>query len=133
MLRSGAARSLTKSLVNFTGSTIRPEVNSALLHARGHSSKSVSCIRRVPPTALASFKPVSRVLQRCATTSPPYDHIDKKKEEGIAKTAIEPHPEEVSVDSTVRHVMREEGVEDRERDVDMLAGVKADLVRRKAA
>lgn len=128
MLRSRAARSFTKSLVSFTGSTIRPEVKNALLHARGHSHTSVSCIRRVPPTALAPFKPVSRVLQRSASTGPPYDHIDKKKEEGVAKTTIEPHPEEVSVDSTVRHVMREEGVEEQERDTDMLAGVKADLV-----
>ncbi|KAL9119620.1 MAG: hypothetical protein Q9187_003826 [Circinaria calcarea] len=133
MLPSRAARSLTKSLVNLTGPTVRPEVNNALLYVRSRSGTSVSCTRRVPPTALTPFKPVSRVLQRYASTTSPYDHIDKRKEEGVAKMHIEPHPEAVSVDSTVRHVMREEGVEDQERDIDMLAGVKSDLVRRKTA
>lgn len=133
MLRSRAARSLTKSLANLTGPTVRPDVNNALLHVRGNSGTSVTCTRRVPPAALTPFKPVCRVLQRYASTHTPYDHIDKRQEEGIAKMPLEQHPEAVSVDSTVRHVMREEGVENQERDIDMLAGVKSDLVRRKTA
>ena len=41
---------------------------------------------------------------------------------------IVPHPEEVSATSTVHEVFHEKGVEEVEKDEDMLAGVKADLV-----
>lgn len=41
---------------------------------------------------------------------------------------MEPHPEEVSSISTVHQVFAEKGVEEPEKDEDMLAGVKADLV-----
>ena len=41
---------------------------------------------------------------------------------------LEPHPEEVSTTSSVHQVFHEKGVEEGEKDEDMLAGVKADLV-----
>ena len=41
---------------------------------------------------------------------------------------IEPHPEEVTASSSVHQVFAEKGVEEPEKDEDMLAGVKADLV-----
>ena len=41
---------------------------------------------------------------------------------------IEPHPEEVSVNSSVHQIFAEKGVEEAEKDEDMLAGVKADFV-----
>lgn len=41
---------------------------------------------------------------------------------------IEPHPEEVTATSSVHQVFAEKGVEEPEKDEDMLAGVKADLV-----
>lgn len=41
---------------------------------------------------------------------------------------MEAHPEEVSSISTVHQVFAEKGVEEPEKDEDMLAGVKADLV-----
>ncbi|MCJ1472239.1 hypothetical protein MMC13_000886 [Lambiella insularis] len=68
-------------------------------------------------------------MQRYASTKPgtPFDHIDKKHEEAVAQGTLEPHPEQVSPMSSVRQVMHEEGVDDGERDVDMLAGVKSDL------
>lgn len=57
-----------------------------------------------------------------------FDHIDEKAEMARAKEEIDPDPDAVSIDSSVRHVFGEEGVEDQEKDTDMLAGVKADLV-----
>ena len=41
---------------------------------------------------------------------------------------LESHPEEVSVSSSIHQVFHEKGVEDAEKDEDMLAGVKSDLV-----
>ena len=39
-----------------------------------------------------------------------------------------PNPEEVSATSSVHQVFHEKGVDDSEKDEDMLAGVKADIV-----
>ena len=41
---------------------------------------------------------------------------------------IEPHPEEVTSTSSVHPVFGEKGVEEEEKDEDMLAGIKADIV-----
>ncbi len=41
---------------------------------------------------------------------------------------IEPHPDEVSASSSVHQIFHEKGVEEEEKDEDMLAGVKADFV-----
>ena len=46
----------------------------------------------------------------------------------MAKKKIEPHPEEVSVDSSVHQVFHEKGTNDEEEDVEMLAGVWSDIV-----
>ena len=42
---------------------------------------------------------------------------------------MEPHPNEVSAVSSVHQVFGEKGVEEPEKEEDMLAGVKEDLVR----
>lgn len=86
--------------------------------------------KRPSTLAIALHKPIATALQRYASTHPgtAFDHIDKKKEEKIAKSEIEADPDAVSIDSSVRHVFGEEGVEEREKETDMLAGVKQDLV-----
>ena len=72
---------------------------------------------------------MSKVLLRYAsTTHTPFDHLTAKGEQKVANTEITPHPDEVSTESSVRHVLSEEGVEEEEKDIDMLAGVKSDLV-----
>ena len=75
-------------------------------------------------------RPVTLALQRYASTKDvnPYDNIDEKSEAKVARSEIEPEPELVSTDSSVRHVFGEEGVEEQEKDTDMLAGVKQDMV-----
>ena len=95
-----------------------------------YSSRSLGA--KWPSTlALAPHKPVATALQRYASTHPgtAFDHIDQKREDKIAKTEIPADPEAVSTDSSVRHVFSEEGVEEPEKETDMLAGVKQDLVR----
>ena len=100
-----------------------------------HTAFALSSYRR--PTInfphSTSTPSIVAALQRYATTThpgpgTPYDHIDKKHEAKVANKEIESHPEEVSTHSSVRYVLGEEGVEDKESDVDMLAGVKSDLV-----
>ncbi len=75
------------------------------------------------------YKPFGTALQRYATTSgTPFDHIDEKHEKDVAKSELEPHPDEVSTTSSVHQIFHEKGVEEGERDEDMLAGVWQDLV-----
>ena len=75
-------------------------------------------------------KPACLALSRQASTHavPPGEQINTKREEKIAEKPIEPDPGAVSIDSSVRHMFHEEGVEEQEPDTDMLAGVKSDLV-----
>ena len=75
-------------------------------------------------------KPLSTSLQRYAETPrAPYDRIDKKHEEEVEHEKIPQHPEEVSSTSSVHEVFHEKGVEEGEKDEDVLAGIKADIVR----
>lgn len=130
MFRSGHAASLTRSSLRYVPpSTSR--IASSLARAQGlrpTASPNLNLQKR-SDLALILHKPLSTSLQRYATKpSPPFDHIDKKHEEAVEHEKIEPHPEEVSVTSSVHQVFHEKGVEETEKDEDMLAGVKADFV-----
>ena len=130
MLRTGTTRALTRSLLGSPTASSRHTSTISLLHAQIQSRTRQSQLRRPSSSAIGQYQQSSTALGRYASTHPgtPFDHIDKKHEKDVAKVAIEPHPEDVSTLSSVRQVMHEEGVEDQERDVDMLAGVKSDLV-----
>ncbi|MCJ1294225.1 hypothetical protein MMC34_005782 [Xylographa carneopallida] len=129
MLRTGTTRALTRSLLGSPTASSRHTSTISLLHAQIQSRTRQSQLRRPSSSAIGQYQQSSTALGRYASTHPgtPFDHIDKKHEKDVAKVAIEPHPEDVSTLSSVRQVMHEEGVEDQERDVDMLAGVKSDL------
>ena len=76
--------------------------------------------------ALTSFKPFTTSLQ-CYQTA---DHVDIKHEKKVGKAPLEKHPEEVSGDSSMHPVLTEHGAEDaeQEKDIDMLADLKHDMV-----
>ena len=59
---------------------------------------------------------------------PPEQEV-RKHEKELQKGHIDPHPEEVSPDSTTHQVFHEKGVPEAEEDVDMMAGIRGDLVR----
>ena len=124
MIRAGAPRSITQSLTHATQCATRRPYIPTLAKAQLTSSARPSSL------ALAARKPSATALQRFASTHPgtAFDHIDKKREDKLGKSEIEADPDAVSIDSSVRHVFREEGVEEREKETDMLAGVKQDLV-----
>jgi hypothetical protein len=50
------------------------------------------------------------------------------EEKALGEERLEAHPEEVSAVSSVHQVSHEKATEDPEEDIDMLAGVKSDLV-----
>jgi hypothetical protein len=132
MIRSGAPRSITQSLSRFAQAATRKPFAPTIITAQLTSSS--RSLGGKWPTALAidPRKPLAVALQRYASTHPgpgtAFDHIDQKREDKIAKTEIPVDPEAVSTDSSVRGVFTEKGVEEPEKETDMLAGVKQDLV-----
>ena len=84
--------------------------------------------------ALIPHKPFSTSIQRYSThPGNPFDKIDKKHEHALEGEKLEVHPEEVSATSSVHQIFHEKGVEEEEKDEDMLAGVKADFVRTRSS
>lgn len=80
---------------------------------------------------LAAMKPWSAATIRGAANSsgPPMDKIDKKAEQKIGEKALPVEPELVSTASSVHPVLGEVGMkESGEREADMMAGVKSDIV-----
>lgn len=130
MYRSGRAASVSRSFLRRVPSTTsRP--TSSLSRTHPLKQQSIRNLKRQTATnaALTLYKPLSTSLQHYAThPGNPFDKIDKKHEEVVEHEKLEPHPEEVSTTSSVHQVLHEKGVEEAEKDEDMLAGVKADLV-----
>ena len=126
MLKSGAIRSLTRSAFSTSQSAQWRSAASASRRTQLHSLAYAKALR--PRVLYLSHRAITTTAQYAAQKYIP-DEIDKKREEKLAHSEIEPHPEAVSADSSVRHVFREEGTGEQEKDIDMLAGVKSDLVR----
>jgi len=125
MLRTGASRKLGQSLLNrssFTSSAASKH------HINGVASRALS-FKSSSQLALAPYQPVATSLLRYASTTITGDKIRTKHEQEVARQPIKPDPEHVSTESSTRHILSEEGVEEVEKDVDMMAGIRSDLVR----
>lgn len=84
------------------------------------------CTAARRPQVLAAMKPLASV--RMASTDNVVGKINLKEEAKTAKETLEAHPESVSVDSSTRHVTSELTKESHD-DTDMMAGIRADMVR----
>ena len=133
MWRSGSAASLSRASLRYASSTTS-RIPSKL--ARGSTLQKqaprflASGSQDRPPLALVPHKSFSTSIQRYSTNpGNPLDKIDKKHEEEVEREKLEVHPDEVSATSSVHEVFHEKGVPDEEKDIDMLAGIKSDLVR----
>ena len=130
MLRSGRASSLARSVLR--SNMLHRTRNASQLTSQTSKPLIPLNVRFKQSTgfALIAYRPLSTSLQRCAARpESPHDHIDQKHEKAIGKHELEPHPEEVSLASSVHQVFEEKGVPDTEKDEDMLAGVYSDIVR----
>ena len=131
MLRSAPARSLTRTTLRLASSS-RSRTTASFAGRKAHPKSATNVLSLGQPRGLSLnvYKPFGTALQQYATTTSgtPFDHIDKRHEKDLAKSELEPHPEEVSTTSSVHQIFHEKGVEEEEKDEDMLAGVWADLV-----
>jgi len=118
MLRSGASRSALRSINT-------PAFKAAQTPFR-QQFVSQLCTAARRPQALAAMKPLA--LMRMASNDSIIGNINLKEEAKKAKEKLTPHPESVSTESSVRHVASEMTKESHD-DVDMMAGIYADVVR----
>ncbi|KAL8683539.1 MAG: hypothetical protein Q9186_000451 [Xanthomendoza sp. 1 TL-2023] len=125
MLRSGRGSSLARSVLR--SNTLRGTPSTSRFASQ--TSKPFIAYherpRRSITLALTAYRPLSTSLQRCADI--PADKIDKKHEKAVAGEELEPHPEEVSMASSVHQVFEEKGTPETEKEEDMLAGVYSDI------
>jgi hypothetical protein len=128
MLRTGAIRSLAR--LGQTSAPARNITSSAgsksAKSLQSYTQSRVSGFNGNQALAVASFRPATTSLRHYVTT---HDGIDSKLEKQAAKEKLEQHPESVSTSSSVRQLLHEKGVPDPEKEVDMMAGIKADMVR----
>jgi hypothetical protein len=119
MLRSGAPRSALRAINT-------PAFKVAQTPFRQQFASQL-CTAARRPQALAALKPLA--LARMASTEGMVGGIDLKKEAQAAKEKLKPSPETVSMESSTRHVASEMTKESHDDDADMMAGIRADMVR----
>ncbi|KAL1297407.1 hypothetical protein AAFC00_004941 [Neodothiora populina] len=123
MLRTSAPRSAVRALNSITTASTRSSINASLRPTQFTSR--LCTISKARPNA--AVKPLTMAMAR-HQSGPPYDKVDKKAEESLAEKALKATPETVSVDSSTHPVFGEVGLkEEKDKDADMMAGVKADL------
>ena len=124
MFRPTTLRSVARSVnaasqpaLRVQGSALRPQVRSQL------------CTLSRRPQAVAFTKPLALQLMRAASDSRgPVDKIDTAAEKAIGQKHLKSDPS-VSTTSSTHPIMGEVGLQESgERETEMLAGVKQDMV-----
>ena len=131
MFRSGPTQSLSRSTFRLVRSPGTRTTTSFAYQNGRQKSAAFAGFKQRESLSLTVHKPFKTALQRYATITSgnPNDNVDRKHEKEVAKSELEPHPEEVSTVSSVHQIFQEKGVEEGEKDEDMLAGVWQDVVR----
>ena len=120
MFRPTALRSLQRAVPGCNVALARISLRNATFKVQ--LSSRATAVQTPQRLALTIRKPLTTSLVRYQST------INKAAEEEYRKHTLQPHPETVSTDSSVRPVTSEFGVDDPEPDVDMMAGAKSDFV-----
>jgi hypothetical protein len=122
MLRSGAARSMLKSSTK--SSTARLSFSTASFTFRNAPLRQLN--NRRPQVLLAVPRPTTKALPYATKPTGVFDPLDPKEIKEVAELKLDPTPENVSLDSSVRHVF--EHTEGKKKsDDEMLGGIKADI------
>jgi hypothetical protein len=125
MLRNGASRIALKSMAAPRPAASFTRTAPSLQWTTQFSS--LASRRPQLAQAAAQLKPVqSAVLRRCYADKIPEGQ--KQAESRYAKEEIKPTPETVTSSSTMHPIFTEVGAETQQKDVDMMAGVKHDVV-----
>jgi hypothetical protein len=118
MFRTGLARQLRA--VNGLGAAHKTQPSSKL------------CTLSNTARPLAVGRPMTLALAHYATKKAPMDKVNKRAEKKLADMKLKAEPTLVSSSSSVHPVFGEVGMaEEKNKDADMMAGVKNDLVSRR--
>lgn len=121
MLRNGATR-FARSITAPAARPFAPAPRAAPAHQWATQFGSMASKR--PRTAqLARITPIRSTLSRRNLTED-----QKKAEDRYAHEKIVATPETVSTTSSIHPILSEQGVENPQNEVDMMAGVKSDIV-----
>jgi hypothetical protein len=123
MLRTGASRLALRSIAAPTARPASRLVNRAP-SAQWTTEFSSLCSKRPSVPPMAQFKPIQAAVSRRTLAA----KIDKEAEKKYAQEKIKPTPELVSTTSSVHSMFTEVGTPEPERDIDMMAGIKHDVV-----
>lgn len=131
MFRTVAVRAIPNTFGTLR--TPAQRLNLARIAQQAAYRTSSKTTRTTPILAIAVQKPISKSLIRYASTAAeskiPLGQ-DVEGEKKILSQKVEALPDLVAVDSSVHHITSEIGNPTQSEDVDMMAGVKSDFVRR---
>ena len=123
MLRSTATRSLLKGFAKVPA----PRLSSNTASTKLCNATPLRQLNNKRPQVLLSRSRPTTISLLFATKSPgPYDPLDPKQVKETLESKIRPHPDNVSADSSVRHIFEQSQAEKKEDDA-MLGGIKADI------
>ncbi|KAK3079177.1 hypothetical protein LTS18_005549 [Coniosporium uncinatum] len=129
MLRNPASRAILRSFANVGAKPARPMINGALQRPQLASQLCTLSSKRPQRIAVALNRSVTATFQRHASSAQPphFDKVNTKAEDKLAHQKLEAHPELVSSTSSIHPLNSEIGVQEQEKEVDMLAGMRSDL------
>ncbi len=122
MLRSGACRTLLRSF-NKTTSTARFAHTAALVHTTAGFKQSSTALERAKPLALSAYRPQIAVIRSYTGAAPGTSQSLENEAKYRAMFKMEPETALRSSGSA-----GEVDAEQKEEDVDMMAGMRHDLV-----
>lgn len=123
MLRNSATR-FARSITAPTARPFAPAQRMGPTHQWATQFGSLAS-KRPQISQLARITPVKATVPRRNVTNE-----QKQAEERYAHEKLEPTPETVSTTSTIHPILSEHGAPNPEPDIDMMKGVKSDLVGR---
>jgi len=127
MFRTTAARAVPNSLTSIRATSTRTSLTKFTQQAAFRTSPRF--VKTAPILALAVQQPLQKSLVRYASTrSQIVVGQDNEFEKQLQNEKIIAVPSEVSIDSSVHKAFEEKGVEQKEDDVDMMAGIRSDFV-----
>jgi len=127
MMRTGASRALLRPFATPTSNRARFAHNIAQRSLFGQQNSVAG--KKLQPLALTAFRGANTALVRnYASSVVPGSTQDIGKEKKLAEEPLASSPQFVSSDSSTHPVFSEHGTKQQEDDVDMMAGIKHDLV-----
>jgi len=122
MMRTSATRALLRPFTCTKASAAAP----GLRFTHANALKLAGFPKRTESLAISAFRPITTSLVRSYASASVVRNVDREKE--LQQMKLGADPELVSSSSSVHALNSELGAEQKEEDVDMMAGINHDMV-----